>query len=369
MKYDVIIIGCGASGACSGIVLKQNGINVAIIEQNDRIMKKILKTGNGKCNIFNRDLKSEYYNDFSLVNKNVDLDSFFNNLGLLLKTDNNHRVYPYSESSNNVVSILSKEILDRIPVFTNCEVVEIKKEAGIFIVKSSDERAFQAKKVILATGSKAQEKTNGYTLAKNFGHHISKLRPGLVSLITKEKTIHLKGIRIKCSCKIKENLLKGELLFKDNGLSGILAFDISRLIDDNDDIYFDLAPDFTENELKKHFQNCINNETALNGLFPKMVGLDLIKRCGNEQDKIIQEIKRYHFTVISRGDFDNAQITLGGVDIRDINLDYSSKLVDGLYIIGEVLDVDGACGGYNLYFAISSGIICAQSIIEKLTLL
>ncbi len=356
MKFDVVIVGGGASGVIAALKIKKlSKKSVCILEQNDKIMKKILKTGNGKCNIYNHNIESKFYNDFSLFTEEVDLANEFEELGLLVKEDDMGRMYPYSESANNVVNVLLNALKDNnVEIRTNTLVKKIVKKNNFII---NDE--IEADNVIIATGSIAQERTNGYELLKSLGHNITDLKPGLVSLVTKEKTNHLKGIRVKC----KENNynISGEVLFKENGLSGIISFDLSRYVGKNDILSFDLAPDYSEEYLIKYLKD--NYEMRLLGLFPKMLASDILNRAGKDIKKIVEMIKNYTFTVINRNGFDTAQITIGGVKVDELNTDFSSKKVKGLYVTGEVIDVDGACGGYNLYFAWMSGILAAKSIV------
>jgi len=367
MIYDVIIVGCGAAGVAAAIELKnKSDLSVAAIEQNDKVLKKVLKTGNGKCNIFNRDINSDKYNDFSLIDNDINLDLFFKELGLVLKTDDNGRVYPYSESSNNVVNILINKLnKSDIDLYTNYNVIKINQKDDIFEIVSEEKNIVLGRNIIFSTGSLSQEKTNGYDVLKRLGHNVTSLKPGLVSLVTKEKTSHLKGLRVKCLCKIRDKNIKGELLFKDNGLSGIISFDLSRLVNNGDVVFFDLVPELSALELREHFERNESYESAMLGLFPKMIGFDILKRCDNNLDKIINEIKNYSFTIISRAGYEQSQITLGGIKLDEINKDFSSKIIKNLYVCGEILNVDGACGGYNLYFAWMSGIKAARSIMAK----
>ena len=360
---DVVIVGGGASGVCVAIEIKKinKNLNVLILEQNDKVLKKLLKTGNGKCNISNSNITKEKYNDFSLIEsnmKNIDINQYFFDLGLILKETDLNRVYPYSENSGSVVNIFLEAIRKyNIEVITNYKVSKIEKENDLFVINNK----IKSKYLILSTGSCAQEKTNGYDIIRSFDINVSKLEPGLVNLETKESTIALKGLRIKCKTVINNQDYYGELLFKDNGLSGIISFDISRVVTNNDIVLFDLAPEFTEKQLYDLLTSN-NLDIVLNGLFPKMVSLDLIKRSNRQIDKLIKEIKSYKFTIKGKGSFENAQIALGGVYVDELKNNFESKKISNLYITGEVINVDGASGGYNLYFAWLSGITAARSI-------
>ena len=156
----------------------------------------------------------------------------------------------------------------------------------------------------------------------------------------------------------------GELLFKENGLSGIIAFDLSRVIRENDVVSFDIAPDFSIDKLTK-LLNSGDLDVILTGLFPKMLCFDLIKRSGKNIKELVKVIKNYTFKIVKKGSFDNSQITVGGVQTKEVSQCFESKLVKGLYIVGELLDVDGASGGYNLYFAWLSGIVSSINILKN----
>lgn len=353
----VCIIGGGATGVMCAIQIKKKNpnINVTILEQNDRILKKVLKTGNGKCNICNNNINSSYYNDFSLIEKNNDfsvIDELFD-LGLVLKETTLGRIYPYSESSKIVVNILLKNLEKyHVQINTNYQVTNISKNNGKYII--NDEIICDA--LVIATGSCAQENTNGYELVKDLGHNITKLIPALVPIKVKEKVNHLQGLRVKCDAYVNNKKLNGEILFKNDGLSGILSLDISRLVKLNDVITLDLMPEYSEEKITRILEN-----SDLDGIFPKMLASEILARSNKN---ISYTIKHFNFTVNGFYDFNEAQIVKGGVCLNEID-NYESKLNDNLYIGGEILDIDGASGGYNLYFAWLSGIVIANRIINK----
>lgn len=378
MKKKLIIIGGGASGIACAIQMKKLNpdFQVTILEQNDRIGKKILKTGNGRCNISNSDICSSYYNNSSFVEqcfKKITLEDvilFFKEIGLLVKNDSSTRLYPYSESAKTVLEVFLYELNHLgIQVLCNQEVIKIEKEDKFIITSNS--LVFAADYVIVATGSMAQEKTKGYQLLKYLGHNITILRPGLVALRTIENLRPLQGIRIKCQASIYNNNQlahqeEGEILFKEQGLSGILALNLSRYVQENCKVYLDLFPNIIniEEELREILKYKNIND-ALLGLLPKMVVYEVLKRSSNSFTDIYQNLRALSFEINGDYGFEQAQIVLGGVNISEINYDFSSKLVEDLYIIGELLDVDGASGGYNLHFAWISGITAANSIFEK----
>ena len=291
-KKDVVIIGGGASGVALAINLKKENphLKVTILEQNDKILKKVLKTGNGKCNISNYNINNEYYNDFSFFEKWVslfDIEKYFKDLGILVKKDNVGRFYPYSESASSVVDILRENLekLD-VEVVTDFFVEKVEKKDKFYIYGKD---VFQADFLVLATGSYAQSKTNGYDLAKSFNHKITNLTPGLTPIKVEEKIKSLQGIRVKCKAQVNDFERSGEILFKEDALSGILALELSRHVKENDVIKLDLVPSLDKNELFE-FLNDKDLSVALNGVLPKMVGQFILKK-SDSLEEVIENIK------------------------------------------------------------------------------
>ena len=357
---NVGIIGGGACGVITALTIKKHSPNttVTILEQNDRILKKVLKTGNGKCNIANNIITSDMYNDYSLIENNSDINVIkeLMDLGLVLKETTLGRVYPYSEQASSVVNVLLRDLNNlKINIKTNYLVNNIKNINNKFIINDKDYFDY----LVIATGSLAQEKTNGYDLAKALGHKVSLIRPALVPIKVKEKVDSLQGLRIKCDAYVKERKLSGEILFKNDGLSGILALDLSRLVEINDKIILDLMPEYSIDDLNNLLKN--NKEEVLDGIFAKMITKEILKR-GNDTAKVI---KNFEFTVSGFYDYNSAQIVRGGVLLDDID-NFQSKKINNLYIGGEILNVDGASGGYNLYFAWLSGLVIGKKILETI---
>ena len=241
---NVGIIGGGACGVMTALTIKKNNPNtdVTILEQNDRILKKLLKTGNGKCNIANNIITSEMYNDYSLIDENININVLkeLMDLGLVLKETTFGRVYPYSEQAKSVVNVLLRDLEKTgVNIITNYNVLNITSKDGYYLVNNDKKYDI----LVVATGSIAQEKTTGYDILKKLGHTITPLRPALVPIKVKEKVDHLQGLRIKCNATANNRTLSGEILFKNDGLSGILALDLSRLVEINDVISLDLMPE------------------------------------------------------------------------------------------------------------------------------
>lgn len=372
-KRKVCIVGGGASGLLCAILIKKNipTLDVIVLELQDKVGKKLLQTGNGKGNISNINLHNEDYNVQGLLNLSSEqLQDIFNDLGLKTKVDSEGRVYPYSEKASTILDILLLNIAKYgISVKTNCEVTKVEKNKQ-FIVTSKNGEQIQCDYLVLATGgvSSINFVNNSYQLAMTFGHTKVELAPSLVALKTQENTKSLSGIRVKCKARIYvNNCLKeetnGEVLFKDVGLSGIAIFILSRHFDKRYSNYIslDLYPEKTEEELNQELHN--NLSEKLIGYFPKMINQDLLKR---NQNNIGHLIKNYCFHIIETYGFKNAQVTKGGIDIKDINIyTNESQKCSNLYLLGEMLNVDGTCGGFNLHYAFTCANNCYLSIKEK----
>lgn len=354
------IIGGGACGVITALTIKKNSpnINVTILEQNDRILKKLLKTGNGKCNIANNIITSEMYNDYSLIDDNSDINVIkeLMDYGLVLKETTLGRVYPYSEQAKSVVNVLLRDLEKYdVEICTNYLVEKITIKDSKYIINGDKEFDY----LVIASGSIAQEKTNGYDLLKNLNHHITPLRPALVPIKVKEKVDHLQGLRIKCKATLNGRVLDGEILFKNDGLSGILALDLSRLGEAGDVISLDLMPEYSEEEINNLLTGT-KKEEVLEGIFAKMIVKEILSR-GNNTSYIIKHLT---FTISGFYGFNDGQIVRGGLKLDEIS-NYESAIHSNLFIGGEVLDVDGASGGYNLYFAWLSGIVIGNNIVKR----
>lgn len=375
----VIIIGGGASGIACALKLKSlnPGLHITILEQNERIGKKILKTGNGRCNISNLQMKPVNYNHPGFVQECLerftvaDLLEFFRYLGLMIKSDNAYRLYPYSESATTVLDVFLENLrCSGIETECNQQVVGIKN-TGLYEVTTPN-NTYRAEIVVMATGSQAQENTNGYELLKSLNHSVTALRPGLVPLKVRENVRSLQGLRIKCRASVYDDgkcvhAEEGEILFKEQGLSGVLSLNLSRHAKKGSSISLDLLPisesrDAELMEIMRHK----GIKQALLGVFPKMLAQEIIRRSSENMDSVIRNLHDFRFEVVGDYGFSTAQITLGGLDLSEINPDFSSKITHGLYIIGELLDIDGASGGYNLHFAWISGILAAQAICSEI---
>ncbi len=398
--FDIIVLGAGASGLLSAITAKRSkpSLNIAIIESMPFVGKKILATGNGRCNLSNKNaVHHEYHNKgfASQILKKFDVDKtveFFNSIGLYTVVDSEGRIYPMSNTAVSVVDTLRFEC-ERlgITIITDEKVTSIKKTDDFFVLGGRH----RAKKVILACGGSASPSQgsdgSGFEILKAFGHNINTPLPALVQLISDNKIVRsFKGIRVKGKIKIfaeNEEIGKteGEILFTEYGLSGIASMDAQRILCSHlkakkCSIVIDLVPELTKEEIRKRVDNIINlnptlkSENLLIGFLPKKIGKGLIK-CAYVKDntpiseisednlsKICDLCKNFRVYVNGCKGFENAQVTRGGADVSEFDANTLESLkVNGLYATGELLDIDGGCGGFNLQWAWSSGMAAGEN--------
>lgn len=417
----IAIVGGGASGLVAAIsaalkaknVNKSDLIDISVIEQSNRVGRKILATGNGRCNITNEDCSIDNYHGNSLefiekVFSKFPVDKtmkFFNDLGLVLKNDGSGRVYPYSDQASTVVDILRMSAQE-LGVEEVCDfpVSNLSKKDGRFLLSDDKGRTIVADKVIVCCGGSASPKLgsdgSSYKLLTELGHETSKggMFPSLVQIKTDTGLIKsLKGLRVSCDVSIKNNgnVLKkesGEVLFTEYGLSGIAILQLSRIVsgfftDKKSSKLFvsiDFVPDLELEELqnfliKRKIQLKDRTlEDFLNGILNKRVGQALLKYCDLKVSMPVGELNigsirklavaMKDCSIQCRGTmpFANAQVTAGGIATSDFNPEtLESKVVEGLYAAGEILDVDGDCGGYNLQWAWTSGHLAGRSAALK----
>lgn len=398
--YDLVIIGAGASGMAAALSAKKENpkAKVLILEALPRVGKKILATGNGRCNLTNFAATPESYgNPFvaSVIKQYPPekIVSFFSSIGLESVSDSESRVYPMSNMASSVLDCLRFEI-ERlgIEVLTDTKAESAENVNGIFIINSK----IRTKKLIVSAGGKASPSQgsdgSGYELLRSLGHRITPLYAGLVQLTVKEILRTLKGIRVKAGVTLKNKSGKaldsssGEILFADYGLSGIAVMDISRSVKNENCICeLNVLPDlsaadvYTFIERSKKRNPSQSAEDALTGIIPRMLGHYLIKMVGLSADIRLSELKEQQihsladklkhltFNVTGTKGFDNAQITVGGADTdRFDDKTLESKSVRGLYCTGELLDVDAPCGGFNLQWAWASGLAAGTAAAKSL---
>jgi len=398
MNFDCIVIGGGASGMMAAITAAKNGLNTGIIEHSDRVGKKILQTGNGKCNITNISLQKDCYlnEDKDFVMDIIDLFNvsdtinFFKSLGIYPKNKNGY-IYPNSEQASSVLDVLRFELEhQKVSINTDIDIINIGKKDDSFKINTTKGQ-FSCKKLIIATGSNAAPKSgsdgSGYKLAKALGHTIIKPLPALVQLKSDLPLCKMmSGVRSEGTVQllVDEKIVAsdtGEIQYTDYGISGIPVFQISRFavraVDSNlkTEVVIDMLPLIEESDLVDMLKSRIADdgyktlEQFLNGLLNKKLVAAVLKRANlnlndiaenkvNLLEKIVSIIKAFVVPINGFNSFENAQVCSGGVTTSEINSEtMESKLVSNLYFAGEVVDVDGICGGYNLQWAWSSGYV------------
>ncbi len=396
MNNSVAVIGGGASGLMAAICAAQNGRNVTVYESGERVGRKILATGNGRCNMtnINADLENYHGNNvrFMLGAKNKfwvdETINFFENLGILAKIEDSGKVYPYSDQASAVLDVLRFRMENlKVKIVTGFEVKTVNKHNDSFEIVPYSGRNVYAEKVIIATGGKAApnlgSKGIGYEILQSFGHRLIALRPSLVQLRTETAVVKkLRGIKLNAMILAGKCSEYGEVLFTDYGLSGPAIFAITSRIEGEKKLYMDIMNNYSEEQLCDmiNVRICSNPKITLEnffiGMLNKRVGQALLKFIGieplsryavtlSEEEvlKICRNLKKWEFNITGTMSWNNAQVTKGGIATEEFNSStMESKLINGLYAAGEVLDIDGDCGGYNLQWAWSSGYLAGSSV-------
>jgi len=392
MKKSVAIIGAGACGLVSAIFASEAGAKVKVFERSHKPGRKILASGNGHCNITNENISLRFYHGkephFAKDIIKFDARRFFENLGLELRAKKGTRLYPYSDEAKIVLDFLLYECKRKgVEIVTDYEVVSIKKENDKFVI--NEDEIFD--RLIIAAGSSAMPhiggSESGYDLALSLGHKIEKPFASLVQLITKEEHFFKSsGVKIEANLALlidkKEVMQKrGDLLFTNYGLSGSAILDLSRsasfaLMRGKDvEVVCDLLPDIELGKLRSLLQKRakmdLTNELWLGGLLPKKLINPLfeyasIKRADAQNKRSINTlsytVKSLKFKIDSTKGHKKAEVMAGGISTKEIDpKTLESKIVKGLFFCGEVLDIDGDCGGYNLHWAWSSGARAGRS--------
>ena len=400
----IAIIGGGASGMCAAITAKRENpqASVIVFDHKDIPGKKILSTGNGRCNLTNEYMEVSCFRSDSpekiapVIERFTANDTikFFEELGILTKSRNGY-IYPRSDQASAVLDVLRME-LKRLGIeeILSTHIKEVSRAKKGFRIHIED-RNYRADKVILATGSKASKVLgsdgSGYNMAKSFGHRLVPVVPALVQLKVKNFPF-AKATGVRTDAKVTA-IVNGKAISEDTGevqitaygISGIPVFQISRYIaralyeKKPASVEVDFLPQMSEEELFTYLLNRKNNKKHLNAdefligvfnqkLIPRLLELANIRsntKVGtlNEQNlkKLAHQCKHTLLTISDTNGFDNAQVCAGGVSLDEINIDTMESIYEkGLYIIGELLDVDGICGGYNLQWAWTTGMIAGK---------
>ncbi len=365
-----------------------SGDEVLILERMDRVGKKLIATGNGQGNLMNRNFGAQFYHgdkdfiDAFIANTiNIDLENYLTELGIPLCTLKDGKMYPLSRQASSVLDIIRAYLESKGCVTkTDSFVTKVMKKGEYYTIKCLNGE-YTAKSVVLAVGGCAQKQfgTDGssYGLAQNFGHRMSELYPSLVQLKTQTDLIRgLKGLKevATVSAIVGGKILTsstGDLLFTDYGVSGSAVFQVSAYLSGKENEYLNIGflPEMTQEEvtiLLKNRLNCgyIPKADILVGILNKRIGQAVLKTVKEiTAESVAHALKNFKLKVTGNVGFNYAQVTKGGIITKDINnKTYESKLAKGVYIIGEMIDVDGDCGGYNITFAFSSAISAARAI-------
>lgn len=384
----VAVIGGGASGLAAAITAAEGGSEVTVFERQERVGRKLMATGNGRCNLTNVGADEKNYHGAPARFVRPALDAYppesnlgwFRDMGLVTVVDPEGRAYPFSDQAGSVLDVLRFRCgALGVRTLTGTEVGRIKRsKAGFAVNGESFER------VIVACGGRAGEHLGGtglgYELLRSLGHTVTPISPALVQLtVADDITKMLKGVRARAEVRLVRNgavaaKRSGEVQFGENAVSGIVIFELSGAARPGDALSLDLVKPLTAQELEEALaRRCagmpeLENENLLAGVLHSRLGRAVIKRCGvdfrgktgnlsgDDLKRIALAAKSFSLTVTGRLGFREAQVTRGGAETGEFKPEtLGSRLVPGLYACGEVLDVDGDCGGYNLQWAWSSG--------------
>ena len=370
----IAVIGGGVSGVTFALNI-QDTANFTIYEREDALLLKLLKTGNGKANIYNRDIKTLAYNDRIFMDKYVrnmekTLDEYFTSLGLLTFTDSEKRVYPFSRSAKGLREYLLNRLTASVRVNTNVNIIETK--ANGFNVNGE-----HYDYVVLATGSAAglfkyDLTNNNDELLQSLDLVRSAFVPVIktIEVVENLKVLHNSRIEATLSLWQDGNIIfkdRGEVLFKERGLSGIVSFIVSSYfewaIKDKPKatykVVLDLMPDHSLNEVR----SIIKTKADYHKVFAPF----MVKYLNTLKGDVLTNVKALSFTPIAGNYPENTQALSGGILTKDINDNFTHKRNERLILLGEVLDVDGMCGGYNLGFAIYSALVASNDLLYKLS--
>lgn len=387
----ILVIGGGASGM-TAVLTAAASHEVVLLERQSRVGRKLLATGNGRCNLTNRKLSLENYHGedaqfcrFALEYFGVEQTlEFFRSLGLLTVTEDSGRVYPYSDSANSVVDVLrlAMEHNENVTVRTGCEVLSAHRKKGRFLLETSDGQ-IDGDALIVAAGGVAGGKLGGtdlgYRLLSSFGHKRTKLYPSLVQLRTDTRFVRsLKGVRCDALVRLGRTERRGEVQFTDYGISGPVIFELSRQAREGSVLMLDFSADMSARELADLLLRRIAQmphlkaEDFLTGIVHNRLGRTLLRACDISLEseiaalearvpRIAETAKHFSLEVLGTMGMEQAQVTAGGICTDEFRADtLESRLCKGLYACGEVLDIDGDCGGYNLQWAWSSGRLAGE---------
>ncbi len=391
---NILIVGGGAAGMAAAITASENPQHTVVLaERQARTGRKLLSTGNGRCNLTNRVLSAENYHglapDFcrpalALVPPEETI-GWFASMGLLTVTEPGGRVYPFSDSANSVADVLRLQLEQRenVTIETACEITQLRRSKGVFCAEAG-ERTLSADRVIVCAGGAAGAKLGGtelgYRLLTGFGHKRTKLAPSLVQLRTAPDFVRaLKGVRCQARVSDGRQTLTGELQFTDYGVSGPVIFALSRdfSVEGCRTLTIDFLPQLDRAALTALLMRrqatlpALKTSELLTGILHNRLGRMLLREAGVSPEqpcgsvtqlaRLCNTVKAFRLEVTGTMGMEQAQVTAGGIRTAEFDPEtMESRLCPGLYAAGEVLDIDGDCGGYNLQWAWASGRLAGQ---------
>ena len=408
-KFDIAVIGGGPAGIMAAIKAGESGARVVLLEKNNNLGKKLLLTGNGRCNLTHAEFNHKMFanefgkngdflmSGFSVFGPKETMD-FFEKKGLKLKTERGKRVFPQSDKASDVLNILDKYLKkNNVVVVHGCKISGLRsKDKNITSIVLQGKEKLIAQKYILATGGKSYTQTgstgDGFIWAKKLGHNVSKLRPALVPLKVKEKWIkNLQGLGLKnielsvFQDNKKKDSMFGEMMFTHLGISGPIVLGLSKnvavlLEKNNVDLVLDLKPKLNFQELDKRiqhdfakyqnklFRNCLK-DLLPSKIIPVIImlsGIDPSKKVNRitkqERQSLLNLLKGLKMTATGTLKLDKAIVTNGGISVKEIeSKTMRSKLFNNLYFAGEIIDLDGPSGGYNLQLCWTSGYLAGMA--------
>lgn len=409
MHTDCLILGGGAAGLAACARLAQTGAHVALIERLDRVGKKIMASGNGRCNLSNADMNPAYYGKAAPFVARVyektppcEVLAFFSSLGLMTAQEEG-RIYPRTMMASSVLDVLRMGCdRENVALLTGQEIVSLTpSRRGIWCAQLSGGEGVFAPVVLCAMGSSAAPHLGtdgaGTRLLQTLGHSVTPLHPALVQLKCDHSALRsLKGVRAQTRLTLEIDgraaaQETGELLFADYGVSGVCVFQLSGLAADalakkrRVTLFVHLLPELAEDDVPAWLdariaaQPVASAQSLLTGVFPRLLTLAVLKEASISPEAqadrlsaasraaLAGAITAFPLPVTGTQGFKNAQVTRGGVALDEVDPGtMASRLFDGLYLAGEVLDVDGPCGGYNLHFAFASGLTAAKAMRAQL---
>lgn len=409
---DVIIIGGGPAGILCAAAIKENAkemVNVTIVERLEKMGKKILATGNGKCNFTNKNLSPRRYNNPKFVTPTLstygykEIVEYLESIGLLSKEISEGRMYPYTESATTVLEVMRMH-LNRlgVNVKTNYEVNKVVEKNGRYLVYNKNQRNYylECDYLVFACGGASApvlgSNGSGYGLLKPFKVKVTDIYPGLVGIKSDITTLKvLNGLRFKCNVSVYEKKTKscvwieyGEVQFKGDGISGIVVMEASTFMarhQGNYVINLDLMPEASLDDtirmlnIRKELFESSEVLNLLTGMLPKMLGQVILKKASIDMNSYIKNLTKANIVKIAglikafpldvKGDygFERSQVTVGGVSLTEVdNETLEIRKMPNAYVCGEMIDIDGECGGYNMQWALASGYLVGKKISESI---